>query len=64
MVTCRQTSPLYQVTTKAAMELVGSGRVAHLSHHLTLHTTGWVSKRNYEWTTDRDGPYFADFCYL
>ena len=46
------------------MELVGSGRVAHLRYHLTLHTTGWVSKSNYEWTTDRDGPYFADFCYL
>ena len=51
---------------QAAMELVGSGRVAHLSHHLTLHTKGWVSKRGItpQWTADRDGPYFADFCYL
>ena len=27
------------------MELVGSGRVAHLRYHLTRHTKGWVSKR-------------------
>ena len=27
------------------MELVGSGRVAHLRYHLTLHTMGRVSHR-------------------
>ena len=45
MVTCRHTSPLYYVTIKAAMELVGSGRVALPRYHLTLHTKGWISKR-------------------